>query len=779
MKIRSHYWWDVWAALFLLGTLMTASIRLVVTHWTDQLAQVILAAILAFVLGIILGFSRHRQFLQVFYTTSYGVIVIIWLLSAIDTSSLLFRERVMSIYQRLADAIHLFINDQHIYDPILFILFMLVVFWILGVFTSFHLIRHGTTWRCILPVGIAILIINHYDLSNKSGILLVAVYLFWALLYIGRITFLKRWRDWKKENIQLPAEASGNIFRIVILIGIVLLFFAWLIPVVVRQDQSLSPAWRSIESSWIRLRERFSGAFEGIQSGEKGEIVLYSDKLELGTKARGGTGVLFTVEPKTKNQIVLSNYWVVRYYDRYLDGTWTSTLEDRIDTPAGKYLPVYPEWDSRVVGRFVITTGIPKQGSLIFPQYSFWVGRFTQAFTGTATDPSRDVGYIRTVPALEIGESYEIRAWVNAPTQHILRESSTDYPEWVTSRYLNLPGSLDARVKDLARDITPEAGTPFDSSLAITQYLRKNITYQKEMDTPPEDVDPVTWFLLDYKTGYCNYYASAEVLMLRSLGIPARISVGYAEGKYNIAEGYYEVHGEDSHAWPEVYFSGWGWVPFEPTVSQPEIVLPSGEEETLDNGPRVNEPVTPDSGRYRDPMESVESEAETGDVYIPVQNQIAWWVWAAIILGSLAILEVIWLLVIPRLHLDRLISWLISVLGKTGTPVSRQLEHLRCWLAMTPIERAYLSLDRALAAFHQELNPAETPLEKLKRFNRIFPEKARQASSLVEEFQRHQFSPVPADIRRAQRLGRQIRWATDIKQIRIWLGMELRSDAYR
>jgi hypothetical protein len=450
-----------------------------------------------------------------------------------------------------------------------------------------------------------------------------------------------------------------------------------------------------------------------------------------------------------------------------------------MDISTGKYLPVYPEWDGRAVGRFVFTTGIPKQGSLIFPQYTFWVGRFTQVFTGTATDPSRDVGYIRTIPALEIGESYEVRAWVNAPTQRILRESSTDYPEWVTSRYLNLPFSMDARVKDLAREISTDAATPFDATLAVTQYLRKNMTYQKELGAPPDDVDPITWFLLDTKTGYCNYYASAEVLMLRSLGIPARLAVGYAEGKYNIAEGYYEVHGEDSHAWPEVYFSGWGWVPFEPTVSQPEIVLPSGEETALENGSRVNEPVTPDSGRFRDPMESVGSEEETGDVYIPPNDQMAWWVWVAIVLGSLGILELLWLLVIPRLHLDRFIGWLINVLGRTGAPVSHQLERLRCWLAMTPIERAYLSLDGALSAFHQEIDPAETPLEKLKRFNRIFPEKAQQASNLVEEFQRHQFSPEPADIRRAQRLGRQIRWATVIKQVRIWLGMELRRDTYR
>jgi len=780
MKKDSTRWWDIWVILLLLGALMAAAARLLVTHWTAHLAQVVFVILIAFVLGLVLGFSHHRTFMQVFYASSYGLVVITWLLAAIDTTSLIFRERFISVYHRLSDAFKLFMDNQEVYDPILFILFLLVIFWILGFISSLNLIRHGSIWGNILPVGAAILIINHYDLSNKSGGLLIAVYLFLALLFIGRITFLRRRKEWQKASIHLPAEAAGDISRIVIMTGTVLLFLAWLFPVVTKQDKSLSPTWRSIESSWIRIRERFSGALEGIQSGEKGEIVLYADQFKLGTQTRGGENVLFVVEPNVRVVQVIRNYWYVRNYDRYQNGSWSSTLDERVDVEAGNYLPVYPEWESRSYSRFLITTSIPKQGSLIAPQYTFWVGRYTQVFTGDAVHPSRDVGYIRTVPPLQIGESYEVRAWLNAPTQKILRDASTIYPTWIQSRYLALPGGLDPRVADLAHTITADTTTSFDAALVVTQYLRENMTYKKEIESPPKGVDPVAWFLLDYKTGYCNYYASAEVLLLRSLGIPARVAVGYAEGKYLIDKGYYEVRGEDSHAWPEVYFTGWGWVPFEPTVSQPDIVLPTGEEVVAqDNGPLVNEPVTPGTQRFAAPKEFLEGDQGNGEVYIPLQNRLDWRYLAAILLGSLGIMVLLWIIVFPRIRFDRVISWLQRWLEKIGAPVPRQLERWRRYMAMTPIERAYLTLDWAFGVLHQEQDAAETPSEKLRRFKKAFPVAAQPAADLVEEFQCHQFSPRQADIHRANCLGWKIRWVIIKKQIRIWLGLELKDSTYR
>ena len=87
------------------------------------------------------------------------------------------------------------------------------------------------------------------------------------------------------------------------------------------------------------------------------------------------------------------------------------------------------------------------------------------------------------------------------------------------------------------------------------------------------------WVLFHTKKGFCNYYASDEVLLLRSIGIPARMAVGFAEGEGSndsTARGEsFIVRNHDAHAWPEVYFPNIGWVEFEPTVNQNPIVRPA------------------------------------------------------------------------------------------------------------------------------------------------------------------------------------------------------------
>ena len=92
--------------------------------------------------------------------------------------------------------------------------------------------------------------------------------------------------------------------------------------------------------------------------------------------------------------------------------------------------------------------------------------------------------------------------------------------------------------------------TPYDKAAAITAFLRQEISYQAVLDPAPKGVDPVLWVLFDYKKGFCNYYASAEVLMLRSLGIPTRLAVGFAQGQFDPNFRIYTVKKRDAHAWP-------------------------------------------------------------------------------------------------------------------------------------------------------------------------------------------------------------------------------------
>lgn len=149
-----------------------------------------------------------------------------------------------------------------------------------------------------------------------------------------------------------------------------------------------------------------------------------------------------------------------------------------------------------------------------------------------------------------------------------LRNASTNYPEFIRARYLALPDDIPPRILRLARDLTAVAPTPYDRAKAIESYLRK-FPYSLNIPKPPYGRDVVDYFLFDLQKGYCDYYASAMVVLARAAGLPARLAVGYAPGRFNPVDAHYVVTAADAHSWPEIYFPPYGWIDFEPTAAQP------------------------------------------------------------------------------------------------------------------------------------------------------------------------------------------------------------------
>jgi hypothetical protein len=149
-----------------------------------------------------------------------------------------------------------------------------------------------------------------------------------------------------------------------------------------------------------------------------------------------------------------------------------------------------------------------------------------------------------------------------------LRQAGNRYPAWVRQRYLALPRDVPVRVLALARDLTATQPTPYDRARAIESYLR-TLPYDLNLPPPPNR-DVVDYFLFELRRGYCDYYASAMVVLARAAGIPARLVIGYAGGEFDPAQGRYRVSEADAHAWAEVYFPGYGWIEFEPTAARPQ-----------------------------------------------------------------------------------------------------------------------------------------------------------------------------------------------------------------
>ncbi|HLZ34967.1 MAG TPA: DUF3488 and transglutaminase-like domain-containing protein [Nitrospira sp.] len=151
-----------------------------------------------------------------------------------------------------------------------------------------------------------------------------------------------------------------------------------------------------------------------------------------------------------------------------------------------------------------------------------------------------------------------------------------DYSNSLRDRYLQIP-VLSHQVADLARRVTDGARTPYEKTLAIHQHLLTAYRYSLDLETTTS-ARPIEDFLFTRKTGYCEHYATAMVIMLRSLGIPARLVTGFLATEWNDFGNYYTVRQRDAHAWVEVFFPLSGWITMDPTPASGVAPSPSGWE---------------------------------------------------------------------------------------------------------------------------------------------------------------------------------------------------------
>jgi transglutaminase-like putative cysteine protease len=184
-------------------------------------------------------------------------------------------------------------------------------------------------------------------------------------------------------------------------------------------------------------------------------------------------------------------------------------------------------------------------------------------------------GAITLDGGLTQGLRYEAASLVPQASFRALRRATVADPGPV---YTSLPATVSPEVTDLTRRWAGDEPTAFDQLVAIQDRLR---TFRYSLDVKPEDsADYLTTFLTQTRRGYCQQFATAFAVMARILGYPSRVSVGFLTGTpTSEVPGQYLVTGSEVHAWPEVYFADFGWVPFEPTprtiASEPSYTSPA------------------------------------------------------------------------------------------------------------------------------------------------------------------------------------------------------------
>jgi transglutaminase-like putative cysteine protease len=272
----------------------------------------------------------------------------------------------------------------------------------------------------------------------------------------------------------------------------------------------------------------------------------------------------------TGDQPVSTLYWRGLTYERYTDRGWSAEYTGKVS-----YAPGEPAIPVPTPGRRLLRQQVrlleERSGLLYVAGSLVTADREFRVAWRTFPQPEQPGD---AFGAIIDDASYRADSLLPVFGEADLRAAGQNYPAWVIERYLPLPDSVPDRVLALARDLTATELTPYDRALAIERFLRR-FPYTLDVPSPPAGQDIADYFLFDLQRGYCDYYATAMVVLARAAGLPARLVTGYASGRFDQVQEQYVVTKADAHSWVQVYFPGYGWIEFEPTAGQPAIARPA------------------------------------------------------------------------------------------------------------------------------------------------------------------------------------------------------------
>ncbi|HXG35993.1 MAG TPA: transglutaminase domain-containing protein, partial [Dehalococcoidia bacterium] len=629
MRWITGNWEDILTYLLALGMVLGVVFSVEQAELTRQMPALHLVAALAILAGLLLAHSPLRAYLAWPLAIVLGAAVCFWqALESVDGANI--SERVDVIYLRFEAWFHIAFRGGVSNDHLPFAILLVGVTW-LGVFISaWALFRWHSAWIGIISGGVALFLNLAATGTGVSSA--VFLYALCALLLLMRAHFTAQISYWRKENIPYPPLLSLSFLHLSLWVVGGLLLLAWLLPA---SGQPAIGYWQNLADNSTGAVSQFVRLAGPLKSSKITPIHDYTSVLPFSGSVKLRERELLSI---TLENTAYSGPILLRgaAYDKYSGGGWE--VAERVDSPLslpaaenlrqqlnsgavrGLLLPMKVQVEAKsVVGTVLFSPGQPvaanipaevrlsRQSIVIVPfdnrptdlkDSEILQNWLPPGLTGLAVVRD-EAGGVRSVLAIDKtlllpdslemvpkqrvlkGGSYRVIGFVPQVSSAELRASGTGYPGWVSERYLQLPSSLPRRVTGLARQVTAGSTNPYDNARAIESYLR-NIPLNYKPGQTPAGKDAVDYFLFESKQGFFNHHASAMVVMLRSIGIPARLAVGFVidEQSGTGSPGSYIVRDKNAYAWPEVFFPDYGWIEFNPTPGRESFTLlgdnPSG-----------------------------------------------------------------------------------------------------------------------------------------------------------------------------------------------------------
>jgi len=566
-----------WFSLVLLAIVVYSTIWCVqAVGWVDHLGVLSLTTGLGLLAGLFAAKQRRfPRLLSHVLTVVFGILLAFW-----QTASAFYQGSTTAFVNGIQHWIAaVSVGGTGDVDAIFFF-FIVALSFILAYTSAWLVYRTRSPWLMIVANAVVLLI----NLSNVSDgyIVFLVIFLIASLLLLLRFNLYESMHRWQKQGLRYAEDLGWDVMQAGALISIGILIFSWILPgnymnPTVSQIWNLnSNPWTQIQNTWNRVIS-ISGGSNPANRGN------FRDSLALGGNPNLTNEVVFNVQvADTKDE---GQYLASLSYDSYDGRTWTDGPVDTGAVKANTELPTSADLTHKVVQKVtvvnppgeqypyllgateIVSVNLPAkvQTSQSAGNLIAWLGQngylvAGQSYTITSSVSSADVQTLRTVPmpkdAPQFPSGYEGSSY---PVTYY-------YPNILTT-YTQLP-KLNPNIANLARSITRDQKTMYDKMVALESYLRSHYSYNVNIHRP-SDVEGVEWFLFDNPNhdGFCNYFAAAMTVMARSLGIPARVVVGYTHGTYDAKHNQNVIRGTDAHSWTQVYFAGYGWVNFEPSAS--------------------------------------------------------------------------------------------------------------------------------------------------------------------------------------------------------------------
>ncbi len=752
---------DLTALIIAAALLMMPALSLNAAAWPLNSTVLYTVTLLSVLFGFVLARSQYNELLGLLISGIYGACFVLLIAALAQPTSL--GDGIYVVFSRLfrwiLDAAGGGINQ----DDLVFTLLVASLFWFLGYNLAWHLFRVERVWRAILPPALILISNSVYYTGDANLDVYMIIFTFLALLLVVRSNLDAREWDWYLNGIRVPRRLRNQVFRVGALLALIVLIGAWAIP---RQDvqDRLENFQEFMQSEPLsQLSEIWNRLFSSAETEGPTTADYYGgDSLQLGGAIRLGDQTVFLVSAPQGRRY----YWRSRVFDNYDHGRWSSAADTRLTDPepplnvqSEEFLP-----GARVPVQQTFTMALPAS-RLVYtapqPERVDLATRTDLKYVPDANPGVQDmlISVIRPMQVLYRGDTYTATSLMSSASATQLEQAGEDYPQWVKDTYGSYVPSVTGRTIELANEIVTQANaqTPYDKAKAIETWLRMNIAYNESIPQPPANQDPVDWVLFDLKQGYCNYYASAMVVMLRTMGIPARMAAGFAQGTWNSDENAFVVEERDAHTWVEVYFPGYGWVEFEPTAAQAPLnrgdqQQPVTTPQPTDVPPTPTETFTPTftptpspTDTPETPLENVPQQQETqgtptltatvtpsataSPVIVPTpppplrpqpRDNFSF------VLSALGIALIALFVIVLVLALLMFVYWWWEWRGMKG---------------LSPIARAYARLERYLRLVGIHLQPEQTPEERRQHIIRDLPAAEPSITAITQMYIKERYGP--------------------------------------